>query len=494
MAVEESGTDGDRADITVGAPPRALARTWLGLAVVLTGAFVAMLDTFIVNVAVPSIRQGLHASYSDGEFVIAGYMLTYAIGQITGGRLGDSYGRRRVFSVGVGVFTVASGLCALAPSPEVLIAGRLIQGVGAALLTPQVLAIIRASFTHPDQRARAFAAMGVVVGLASVTGQILGGLLLHANLWGLTWRPIFLINIPLGVVTMLAAPVLVAESRTERQARLDRSGVALSMVGLLLLVFPLIEAPASRWRGWPLVMLAAAAVMLGTFVADQIVKTARGRAPLIDTRLFTHRGFVVGALAVLGFSATMPSLYLAFTLLLQNGFGADPLRAGLYFAPLALAFSLASFIAGRLTRFSARHIVISGALLNVVGNSTAALLCLAAPQLVPGGLIPAIVIIGAGTGLFFTPLFNLVLSPIADRHIGTASGTLSTAQRLGNALGVAILEIPFLLTYQHLVARGTSPTSSYISAYGAISVAVALTCTTVVAVLLALPSPAKPSI
>jgi EmrB/QacA subfamily drug resistance transporter len=469
----------------------ASARTWMGLAVVLTGAFVAMLDTFIVNVAVPSIRQDLHANYSDAEFVIAAYTLTYAIGQITGGRLGDSYGRRKVFDVGVVVFTFASALCALAPDPDVLIVGRLIQGIGAALLAPQVLAIIRASFTDPRQRARAFAAMGVVVGLASVAGQILGGMIVQADLWGLTWRPIFLINVPLGLVTVLAAPALVVDPRVALPARLDRGGIALSTVGLSLLVVPLIQAQSSGWSGWPLAMLAAAIVVLATFIVDQSRKTARDRSPLIDTRLFTQRGFVVGLMAVLAFSATMPSLYLAFTLLLQNGFGADPLRAGLYFAPLALAFSLASFIAGRLTRFGAHRVVVCGTLLNVVGNGAATALCLAAPQLVPNGLIPTVVIIGAGTGLFFTPLFNLVLIGVPGQHLGTAAGTLSTAQRLGNALGVAIVEIPFLLTCQHLLAGGGSLSSSYTSAYAAISAAVALICAIATALLLALPSSSR---
>lgn len=342
------------ASLTGTAADRAGMRAWLGLAVVLTGAFIAMLDTFIVNVAVPSIRANLHASYADGGLVIAGYTLTYAIGQITGRRLGDAYGRRRVFTAGLATFTLASALCALAPDPAVLVAGRLLQGAAAALLTPQVLAIIRVTFPEGHPRARAFAIMGVVTGMASVLGQILGGLVVEANLWGLAWRPVFLINLPVGAVALAATPLLVPASRPGRAVRLDRSGAAVSTAGLFLLVFPLIEGQQDGWPAWSLAMLAASPVVLAVFIASQTRKTAQDRAPLLDTSLFAGRTFSAGAAAVFALSATMPPLYLAFTVLAQSGYAATPLTAALYFAPLALAFSATSLAASRLTRYGAR--------------------------------------------------------------------------------------------------------------------------------------------
>jgi EmrB/QacA subfamily drug resistance transporter len=456
-------------------------RTRLCLAVVLTGAFVAMLDTFIVNVAVPSIRQELPASYSDAELVVAGYTLTYAIGQITGGRLGDAYGRRRVFTLGLGAFTLASALCALAPNAAVLIIGRLSQGLGAALLTPQVLAIIRVSFAEGRARQRAFAAMGVVTGLASVLGQILGGLIVQADLWGLAWRPVFLINLPIGLAALLACP-LVAESRAETATRLDRSGVLLSTIGLVFLVLPLVEGPQDGWPGWSVAMLAASVPVLAAFAADQARKSVRGRMPLVDTRLFRRRGFRVGVTAVLAFTATMPSLYLSFTVLLQNGYAASPLTAALDFAPLALAFSVVSLVMGLLAWSGSRGLLMTGAGLTVLGSGLAAVLSLTVRAALPVALIPALVLIGAGTGLFLTTAFTVVLGDVPDDLVGTGSGVLSTAQRLGNAIGVAVLEIPFLLTY-HRLAGHAGPAVAYAHAFAALAVAVALTGLLVVALL-----------
>jgi MFS family permease len=472
---------------------RVSVRAWLGLAVVLTGAFIAMLDTFVANVAVPSIRADLHASYGDGEMVIAGYTLTYAIGQVAGGRLGDTYGRRRLFAAGLAGFTLASALCALAPGPPALIAGRLLQGAAAALLTPQVLAIIRVTFPEGIPRDRAFAIMGVVTGMASVLGQILGGLVVEANLWGLAWRPAFLINLPVGLAALAVTPLVVPESRVCGAKGLDRSGAVLSTAGLFLLVFPLIEGQQSGWHPWSLGMLGAAVVVLAAFIADQARKTAHARTPLLDTRLFAGAAFSAGAAAVFAFSATMPPLYLAFTVLAQSGYGATPLAAALYFAPLALAFSVTSFAASRFTRSAARPVLIGGALANIAGAGLAVAVCLAASGGVPAVLIPALVLTGVGEGLFLTPIFNTVLTSVADHHAGIASGTLSTMQRLGNTVGLAVLEIPFIAVYRDVRSTGGSQASAYTRGFAAINAAVAATCAIVTVLLLFLPVGPAPS-
>ncbi len=418
------------------------------LAVVLTGAFVAMMDTFVVNVAVPSIRADLGANEAEAELVVAGYTLTYAVGLIMGGRLGDAYGRRRMFLLGMAGFTGSSLACGLAPTPGALVAGRLVQGAAAAVLSPQVLAVIRVTFAEGARRARAFAAFGVAVGLASVLGQILGAAVVAADLFGLAWRPIFLLNVPLGVAVLLACPLVVRESRAAGSAggppRLDWSGAALGTTGLGLLLLPLVAGRQSGWPPWSLGMLAGSAVVLAIFVRQQAGKTAAGVSPLLDTRLLADPAFRLGAVVMLLFSATMPPLYLGYTMLLQTGFGAGALAAGLYFAPLALAFSLVSFVAGRVRRVSAGAMLVAGAVLHTLAGVLAALVCLAAPGWLPGGLLPAMILFGLGEGLFFTPILNVILSAVAERHAGVAAGVLSTMQRLGNSLGVAVLMAPFL--------------------------------------------------
>lgn len=444
-------------------------RLWFGLGVVLTGAFIAMMDTFIANVAVPSIQADLDADAADAEFVIAGYTLTYAVGLVTGGRLGDVYGRRRMFAVGLAGFTLASMACGLAGNPAELIAARLVQGGAAAVLSPQVLAIIRVSFPDARQRARAFGLMGVVQALAGVFGQILGGAVTQADLLGLSWRPVFLVNVPIGIAALSLTPRAVPESRSPVADRVDWGGAAFGMVALGLLLVPLIEGRQLGWPGQILGMLAVAVVALAAFVATQVRRARRGAATLLNTDLFTDRAFAVGAALVLLFCATMPPLYLGYTILVQSGYGGSPLRAGLDFAPLALAVAVSSFVAGRLgRRLSARAVLTTGAVLHVAGSGLALLLCLADPAGLPGNLLPALIVIGVGEGFFVTPSLNAVLGGVAEQYVGGASGVLTAMQRLGNALGTAVLMLPFLAIYSHARAAGATPTSGYTDAFAAL--------------------------
>jgi EmrB/QacA subfamily drug resistance transporter len=455
-------------------------RTWAGLAAVLAGAFLAMLDTFVVNVAVPDIRADLHAGYAGAELVIAGYTLTYAAGMVPAGRLGDAYGHRRVFVAGVLGFAVASALCGTAPTVAVLVAGRLVQGAAAALLSPQVLAIIRLTFADAGPRARAFALFGVAVGLASVAGQIVGGAVVAADWWGLGWRPVFLLNVPLGLATAAAAARLVPRGTGTRRVRLDLAGVLLSTAGLGLLLTGLVEAPTAGWTGWPGALLAAGLGVLAVFLAGQ----SRASAPLLDLRLFADRSFAVGTVAILLFCATMPALYLGYTVLLQDGHRVSALAAGIDFAPLALAFTLASVVAGRLARTGARRTVLLGAALTSAGAMAAAAACLVTGDV--AWLVPALVAIGAGTGLFVTPVFNTVLTTVPARQAGVAAGVLSAMQRLGNSLGVAVLTIPFLATVRQFRAAG--PKAAYTAGFAALAAAVAATAGTVLALLFLLPA------
>jgi MFS family permease len=223
------------------------ARRWVALAVVLSGIFVTVMDSSIVNVAIPVIRSTLHASFGEAELTVASYALAFSTGMITGGRLGDIYGQRRVFMVAFAAFTLTSFVCGVAPNIEVLIAGRLLQGASAAMLSPQVFALVRMSFADGGERRAAFGAMGVAIGLANVAGLVLGGFLIQADLFGLAWRMVFLVNLPIGIAAIVLTPLVLADIRSGERKPLDLSGVALSTLAMLLLMLPLVEGPE---RGW----------------------------------------------------------------------------------------------------------------------------------------------------------------------------------------------------------------------------------------------------
>ena len=271
------------------AVPAAAANRWLGLAVMLTGAFMAIMDAFIVTISLPNIRADLHASFGEAQLIIAAYTVTYAVGLITGGRLGDLYGRKRMFMAGLGAFTLASLGCGLAPTPGVLIAARIAQGLSAAILFPQVLSWMRVTFADPAERARAFAALGLTQGLGSIAGQIVGGLIVSANVWG--WRPIFLINVPVGLVALVFAARVLDESRTRAQ-KLDLAGAALSAVALSFLLFPLIQGRELGWPFWVLIRgrflrSASHGPRIGTVPAQ--CRRARSAARSLRTAALGHR-------------------------------------------------------------------------------------------------------------------------------------------------------------------------------------------------------------
>jgi EmrB/QacA subfamily drug resistance transporter len=463
-------------------------RRWLGLFILLAAVFVATLDNFIVFVAIPSIRIDLGATFGDVEFIVAGYTLTFAIGMITSGRLGDRFGRRRLFWIGFATFTVASGLCGAAQSPSALIAFRIVQGIASAILSPQVLAIIRVTFTEARERSTAFAWMGVTIGLAGVLGQVIGGLVVAANLWDLSWRPVFLINLPIGLLALALTPIALRESYAAGVQRLDLVGAALSSLGLGLLLYPLIEGREAGWPGWSIAMLGASLVVLGLFGLHQHRKTKAEASPLLDTRLFHDRAFVVGLLLILIFYATIPPYILSYSYMVQDGFGRSPVASALYFAPLAITFSITSFYAGRWALHGPWKVLMVGALVTTVGTAFSGLTASVLPGFTPAFLVPSMVVLGFGQGLIMTPMINAVLSGIPAHHTGVASGVLTTMQRLGSALGVAILEIPFITTLKRATAAGTPHVSAYVAAFSSVAFWISIVMVAVVLLLLALPS------
>ncbi|MER0047600.1 MFS transporter [Pectobacterium odoriferum] len=436
---------------------------WLGLSVLLMAGFVTIFDLFVVNVAIPSMQADLGASFAQIGFIVAGYELAFGVLLITGGRLGDVFGRRRLFVVGMAGFTLASALCGLAPSAGFLIGARILQGLAAALLFPQVYASIRVNFDGEDSR-RAFGLLGMTLGLAAIAGQVLGGWLVHANLFGLGWRSIFLINVPVGLLAIASAR-FIPESSTPQRPSLDWAGVALVSVGLTLLLVPLIEGPGQGWPAWSLWMLGTATLLLMGFHRQQERRQLAGNLPLVDMRLLAQRRFLLGVLLVLLVYSTSSSFFLCFALLVQTGLGLDPFLAGSIFAPCSVGFVLASLAAPRLVARWGTSAIVAGALVYAVSIGLLIMqVQIAGGDLVAVRLIPVLVVVGAGQGFIMTPLLNLVLGFVDEVQAGMASGVISTVQQVGAALGVAVVGVLFgtaLATGDGAVAQA----SQYVAAF-----------------------------
>jgi EmrB/QacA subfamily drug resistance transporter len=414
------------------------------LPVLFAPIFMVILDVFIVNVAAPSLRADLGASDSEVQWVVAAYLVTYALSLITGGRLGDIIGRRRMFRIGVAAFTAASALCAAAPTAPALIAARLVQGFAGAAMWPQVLSIIQIEF-GPAERPRAFGIQGLVQGLAAIAGQIIGGGLIALDVLGLGWRSVFLINVPVGIAALVAAGRVVPESRSETARRLDLAGVALASLVLALVMIPAVEGRQLGWPAWGFVALAASIPAAAAFVATERRIAARGGSPLVELRLFDARGFRVGVLSALVLYGVI-SFFLLLSIYLQEGLGLSAIDSGLAFTPLAVAFVAGSLTGPRLGDGARDH-------LPQIGAVVAALGLLAMLVVVEGldatsvsvPLILALVPVGAGMGLAVPTLINIVLRAVPATAAGAASGTLVTAQQLGNALGVAVMGTIFFV-------------------------------------------------
>jgi EmrB/QacA subfamily drug resistance transporter len=440
----------------VTAPVSRLA-TWAPLAVILSGTFVYILDFFVVNVALPDIQRGLHASAAAIEWLVSGYALTSASLLVCGGRLGDHYGRRRCFCMGLAAFVLASAMCALAPDPGFLIAARLVQGAGGAIMAPNIMSILGMTYTGRD-RVRAISVYGMVMGIAAVGGQLIGGVLIDANVAGLGWRAIFWVNVPIGLAALAAAGRLVPESRAERAGHLDRPA-ALLAAGLVAIVLPLADGRQQGWPGWSWACLALGPVLLALF-AGYLRRAARpGRRPLLDPAVFAVRALRVGLTVQALFWCQQAASYLLLALFLQQGRGLGPLASGGVFSVLAAGYLLTSLRAPALTVRFGRRVIATGALCGAVGDL---LLVLAVAHWGVGGplaaLLPGLFLLGAGQGLCITPLTTTVLSHADARTAGSISGALSTAQQVGNAIGVAVSGVIFfgLLSHGFPAAFGTS--------------------------------------
>jgi EmrB/QacA subfamily drug resistance transporter len=430
-------------------------RRWLAFAVVLMAGFVDLVDSTIVNVAVSSIQRDLNADYTQLEWVVAAYVLSFAGLLILSGRLGDIYGRKCIFMIGMAGFTVASLSCGLAVNPEMLIASRLAQGAAAGLMVAQILAILRVTFPA-HERGKAVAVFGGVTGSSAVFGLALGGVIVQWDLFGWQWRTIFLINVPIGIAALIAGAIFVRESRSPRRPRLDVVGMVLALAAVTLLIYPLTAGRHLGWPAWILAMLAGALLLLVVFVAYERRRFATTGSALVEFEVFRSRPFSVGMGMWWLFWIASGGFFFVWTLFLQSGLGWSPAHAGLTAATLAVGVGIG---AGNATtklvpKFGGR-VLVAGGIINAVGWLLLAWLAAHFGQeLNSWQLIPAHLLAGIGFGFIVAPTLDMLLGQVPHDQAGNASGLLNTVQQIGIALGVALLGLAFLTQLDNGHQRG----------------------------------------
>jgi EmrB/QacA subfamily drug resistance transporter len=415
---------------------------WLVLAIILTAVFMQLLDTTITMVGVPSIQASLNSSYGEIQLVVAGYMLAFACVLVTGGRLGDTYGRKRMFLWGMLGFTIASAVCGAAPDALTLIVARVGQGMCSGLMFPQVLGIIQVVFSKA-QRPRAIGLYGATIGLATILGPVTGGALIDANIAGAGWRSIFYVNVPIGLVALVLGTAAIPESKAAA-TRIDLKGAVLLGGGLFLLILPLVIGRDEGWPGWSLGCMAASPFVLAGFVRYEHARTRLDATPLIDLSLFKQRPFSLGLAATLVFFTGIPSFFMILLLTLQQGLGYSPVKAGSVTLGFAAALAIGSARSTAVTQRLGGRVLILGCTLMIVGQlGVLGVMYWAGIGLQGWQLLVPMFVAGAGGGLFIAPVTGVVLAGISAKDAGSASGALATAQQVGAALGIAVVGVIF---------------------------------------------------
>jgi MFS family permease len=425
-------------DTSVSAP--AHSHRWIALGVLLIGGFLAPLDFFIVNVAMPAISQGLGALPADTQLIISGYAVTFAVFLITGGRLGDLFGRKRVFLAGLAGFALASALCGLAWSPRVLIISRLLQAMAAAGMAPQPLASIHALFP-PGERARALGIYSVTAGFASVVGQLLGGALVSADLFGLGWRLVFLINLPICLAAFIAAIPLVPDTRGTQRPRLDMVGVVLSAGALAAFVVPLIEGRELDWPWWCFTLLAVSPLFADAFRRWELHLTRIDGDPLVAMDIFAAPGLIRG-LGALGAMYAMTAFFLTYAIYLQTGLGRTPLQAGLDILPLSAGLIISSLCSPAIARRIGSAAPSLAFLISASGLFLAAQVIRMSPVGTSPSFLflgPTLALIGVGMGLAIPMLIRVAIDRVSPDRAGLMGGLVNTVMQICAALAVAVL-------------------------------------------------------
>ncbi len=435
--------------LEVTAPPGSARLTGRGRTiatlVVLLAFFMDILDSTIVNVAIPSIREGLGASYSQIQWIIAGYSLAFALFLITGGRLGDIVGYKKMFLIGMAGFTVASALSGFATTTEMLVGSRLLQGLMAAIMVPQILSTIQVMYVTTKERQGISAFYGGIAGIATVLGPIIGALLITGNVWGLGWRTIFLVNLPVGVGAMALAWIYLPDAKSPHPLRLDLAGVGVVLLAMLMLMYPLIQGRELDWPTWVIVSMIASIPVFVVFAFTQIWKDRRDGSPLVVPELFRRRSFVAGIILSLSFFSVVFGFFFIFTIFLQIGLSYSILKAGLTGIPFSLGVSIAAAMSGPVLvpRFG-RKIISAGPV--IMGSGYAMFIWTIhhfGGDVTPWELIPSLIVAGVGMGCVVAPIYPFILAEVPIKDAGSASGIVNTVQQIGGAIGVAVIGVVF---------------------------------------------------
>jgi len=419
-------------------------RRWGALVLVLAGLLMACLDGFITNVAIPSIQSELHTNFAEVQLVVVGYTLAYAVGLVTGGRLGDIFGRKRLFLSGMFSFTLTSLICGLAPNATTLIIARVVQGLGAAMMVPQVLSIIQVSFSAKE-RPTAFSFYGAVIGFSCILGQLLGGLLISSNFMGLGWRNVFLVNVPIGIVAFFASFVLIRESRAEQKNKLDMVGVLLISLSMVLLTYPLMEGQDLGWPLWTFVCLALSVPSFILFMLYEQWLQNHGGSPLLPISLFSSKRFSLGLLTALMYYGAGGGWYFILSVFLQSGHNFSPLASGMAVAPIGVGFLASSLLIPSVIKRRGMRVLFIAPVFIAVGYAGSVLSAQHIGINLHTGwpLVPFMVCLGVGQGIISAPLVNLILTGIDHRQVGSASGALTTTQQISGALCIAVIGVIF---------------------------------------------------
>lgn len=439
-------------------------KRWTALAVMMLANFMNLLDVTIVNVALPSLQAELGATSSQIEWVVAGYVLVFALGLLPFGRLGDIRGKKQVFLAGVAAFTFASLLCGMAPGIGSLVTARLLQGAGAAIMTPQVLAIAQMMFP-PKERAAAFSLFGLSAGLASVSGPILGGWLIALDVFDLGWRPIFLINIPVGLGTILLGWRLIPALPPKPGLKNDAFGIVLAALTIFCVIFPLIEGRTFGWPLWCFLMLALALPSALAFALWQRRQHRLGKPELLPVPLMKNRNYVIGALMTATYFSTLPGFFLILAMYLQQGYGLTPLQSGLTTVPFSAGVFFASLISGRIGTIAPRIRVVVGVTMVIIGMGLLRGEVQSVGESIDRmALLPWFLLSGLGMGIAIAPMFQLVLAGVPPQDAGAGSGALQAIQQVGSVLGIAIVSEIFFSDLARNASEGLTGKAVYAEA------------------------------
>lgn len=427
-----------------------LRRSWIALAVLLIGAFMSLLDATIVNVALPSIRSSIDASESTLSWILSGYALAFGLALIPAGRIGDRYGHKWVFFTGLALFTVASVACGLAQDGTQLVIARVVQGFAGGIYLPAVTAFIQLLF--PGRvRGKAFAILGAVIGVSSALGPLVGGVIIQAFGEDAGWRLVFGVNLPIGIIALIATAVLVPRGRAESRrvsAGIDIVGLLLLSAGLVAILVPLIDGQDQDWPLWTYLSMAGGVLLVVLFAVWELSVARRDKNPLVPPHLYSHAAFTGGTILALVYFAAFTSIFFSLSIFWQTGLGYTALETGIVTLPFALGSIVGASQSNRLSSALGRTVLVIGVGMVTIGLGSLWLVLLLVPTSDLSGwtvLLP-LLIAGIGSGLFIAPNAQFIVATVDPQEAGAASGVIGTMQRLGSAIGVAVVGSVFFGT------------------------------------------------